>query len=211
MRASTEESRAAIQRTALATFCARGYRTTTLEEIGAQVGVTRGTVLHHFKSKADLLAAVADPYLKAVEVLLDSAEAGDPPTVAEQRQLLTDLADLLLQHRDALRLLVTDVAARVQLGLVDQWAAPTDRLVRLLLGSYPAVTCQVRVSAALGAMIHPLASGGVRLNTAESRSELIDAALAVLARPNTPGTSPADPAAHRLSRGATPLTQTGPR
>ncbi|MDT4905563.1 MAG: Bacterial regulatory protein tetR family, partial [Pseudonocardiales bacterium] len=61
MSVRTEEMRRAIARAALSTFCERGYGVATLEEIGVQVGLTRGGVLHHFKSKPDLLEAVAAP------------------------------------------------------------------------------------------------------------------------------------------------------
>ena len=183
MRGSAEESRVAIRRAALATFCKRGYRTTTLAEIGAQVGVTRGTVLHHFNSKGELLRAVVGPYLGALADLLDAAQVQDPPTAAQRRQLLTELADLFLEHRGALQLLATDVAARVQLGLADQFAAPSERLVTLLLGSRSSRVGLVRVAAALGAMVQPVVSVGLELETARTRRELVDAALAVLDRP----------------------------
>jgi AcrR family transcriptional regulator len=185
MRASTETSQLAIRRSALATFCERGYRATTLEEIGARVGVTRGTVLHHFKSKPDLLHAVMAPYLDALTGLIDSAEVQDPPTASERRVLLIALADLFLQHRRAVQLLATDVAARVQLGLVDVWAAPSEGLVGVLLGSRADGMSRVRMSAALGAMVQPIASVGLDLPPAWTRSELVGAALAVLERPVT--------------------------
>src|SRR5882757_3405485 len=163
MRASSEASQLAIRRAALAIFCERGYRATTLEEIGAQVGVTRGTVLHHFKSKPDLLKAVVAPYLDGLADLIDSAEVHDPPTTSERRTLLTALADLFLKHRRAVQLLATDVAARVQLGLVDAWTAPSEGLVAVLLGSQASRQSRVRMSAALGAMVQPVASVGLDL------------------------------------------------
>ena len=70
MRTTSEDAQRAIAEAALITFCKRGYGLATLEEIGAQVGLTRGAVLHHFKSKAGLLAAVVDPCRQALAQLL---------------------------------------------------------------------------------------------------------------------------------------------
>ena len=124
MRIRTEETRRMITEAALSTFCSRGYGVATLEEIGAEVGLTRGAVLHHFVSKADLLSAVFSPYRLALADLLLNTEVDDPPTKRQRRELLVGFADLFLAHRGALRLLASDVSARVQLGLGDQWPMP---------------------------------------------------------------------------------------
>lgn len=168
----------------MATFCARGYRATTLEEVGDQVGITRGTVLHHFHSKAELLSAVVDPYLRAIADLLLHAGVDDLTRASQRRKFLTELADLLLEHRGTVQLLATDVATRVQLGLVDRWAAPSHKLLTLLVGSNPSDVGRVRVAAALGAIVQPVASVQLDLDTPGARCEIVDAALAVLDRPS---------------------------
>jgi AcrR family transcriptional regulator len=193
MRARAEDSRDAIRQAALAIFCERGYRATTLEEIGAQVGITRGAVLHHFNSKAELLTAAVDPYVRELTELVDDAHVSDPTTAAQRRQLLTSLVHLFFERRGALQLLATDVAARVQLGLVNQWALGlNDRLVQLLLGSRAGDAGPIRVSAALGAMVQPIVSMAFELDTASARNELIEAALAVLDRPASASTPARD-------------------
>ncbi|MDE2362419.1 MAG: TetR/AcrR family transcriptional regulator [Hyphomicrobiales bacterium] len=45
---------------ALATIRARGYAATTVEEICAAAGVTKGAFFHHFRNKEDLGVAAAD-------------------------------------------------------------------------------------------------------------------------------------------------------
>jgi AcrR family transcriptional regulator len=186
MRASAEQSRSLIQQSALSTFCERGYRSSTLEEIGAQVGVTRGTVLHHFHSKAELLTATVGPSRRAFAALLDDACAQDPPTRAQRRRLLTDLLHLFLEHRSALLLLATDVGARVQLGLGRPRVAPSERLVTLLAGSQAGPAAPMRVSAALGALILPVFSFDSDGWAPKTAADLVDSALAVLQRPTPP-------------------------
>ena len=176
----TEQTRSAIMRAALSTFCQRGYGVATLEEIGAQVGLTRGGVLHHFKSKPELLAAVAEPYRRALADLLLDARVDNPPTGCQRRQLLTRFADLMLEHRGTLRLLANDVSARAQLEWDVQCPTQQVRLVSLFTGSKATDLTQVRVTSALGAMIQPIASEWLDLDDARTRSELIDAAVAVI-------------------------------
>jgi AcrR family transcriptional regulator len=180
MSVSTEATRRAIARAALSTFCKRGYGVATLEEIGAQVGLTRGGVLHHFKSKPELLEAVAEPYRQALADLLLNAQVDDPPTGPQRRQLLTRFADLMLEHRGTLRLLANDVSARAQLELDVQCPTQQVQLVSLLTGSQSTDRTKVRVTAALGAMIQPVASMWLDLDDVGTRGELIDAAVSVI-------------------------------
>jgi AcrR family transcriptional regulator len=56
---------------ALEVFGSRGFRATTLEEVAARAGVSKGTVYLYFESKDDLLRAVVE---KKVVALLESAE-----------------------------------------------------------------------------------------------------------------------------------------
>lgn len=179
----TENTRRAIERAALATLCARGYRATTLEEVGDQVGITRGTVLHHFHSKAELLSAVVDPFLRAFGDLLLHACADNPTTASQRRKFLAELADLFLEHRRTVQLLATDVSAQAQLGLDNRCATQSHRLLTLLAGSDPSDVARVRVAAALGAIVQPVASHRLDLGTSGPRSEIVEAALTVFARP----------------------------
>ena len=190
MRIRTEETRRMITEAALSTFCSRGYGVATLEEIGAEVGLTRGAVLHHFNSKADLLGAVINPYRRALADMLLNAKVDDPPTRSQRRELLTGFADLFLEHRGALRLLASDVSARVQLGVGDQWPMPQGQLVTLLVGSKATDRTQVRVIAAIGAMIQPAASVWLDLDDATTKAELVEAAIAVIDGPSKVATVP---------------------
>lgn len=204
MRASTEQTRRAITVAALSTFCERGFAVATLEEIGAAVGLTRGAVLHHFDSKTKLLAAVLYPLRAALVDLIASAEVDDPVTESQRLELLNRFADIFLEHRGAVRLLAHDVSARAALEQVDAWPMPADRLVTLLAGSRPTALTQVRVTAAIGAMVTPIASTWLDLDDVAARGELIGAAEAILAMPRSTASAsapgPSDSAALRMAR-----------
>src|SRR3954471_19438630 len=159
MRASSEVARVAIRRAATDVFCDRGYRASTLEEIGARVGVTRGNVLHHFGSKAGLLAAVTDPCLRALSDLLAAMRVSDPPTPRQRRQVITEITALLVEHRGAVRLFVNDaaarslrndVAARSEIGLDERSPELSGQLVVLLVGEGATRDDVVRVAATVG-------------------------------------------------------------
>ena len=89
MRTTSEQARRVIVDAALSKFCRRGYSVATLEEIGADVGLTRGAVLHHFHSKAGLLAAVVDPCRQALDELLVTSALNAPSNARQRRELLT--------------------------------------------------------------------------------------------------------------------------
>lgn len=57
-RAEMEETRALLISTARRVFCERGYAETSMDDLTAQAGLTRGALYHHFGDKQGLLAAV---------------------------------------------------------------------------------------------------------------------------------------------------------
>ena len=59
-RADMEQTRATLLATARAVFSARGYAETSMDDLTAQAGLTRGALYHHFGDKQGLLAAVVD-------------------------------------------------------------------------------------------------------------------------------------------------------
>nr|WP_321301231.1 TetR/AcrR family transcriptional regulator [Alcaligenes faecalis] len=59
-RAEMEETRATLLATARTFFADRGYADTSMDELTAQAGLTRGALYHHFGDKKGLLAAVVD-------------------------------------------------------------------------------------------------------------------------------------------------------
>lgn len=48
-------------------FCTRGYDNTSTNDILAEIGIARGTLYYHFKSKEDILDAMIDRILEEIE------------------------------------------------------------------------------------------------------------------------------------------------
>lgn len=167
-----------------------GYDRTSLAEIGAEVGLTRGGVLYHFPSKPTLLEAVVEPFTTGLTAALDELEQQQPPpgpAVVVDRVL-----DLLIENRPASELLAHDIATRHALDLDAWFTASAARLAALLTRpsgqdrSGPSDT--VRGYAAFGAMIRPLVHLPGPVSDAV-RATLRHAALHAL-QPATPSGSP---------------------
>lgn len=59
-RAEMEETRATLIATARKVFSEQGYADTSMDDMTAQAGLTRGALYHHFGDKKGLLAAVTE-------------------------------------------------------------------------------------------------------------------------------------------------------
>jgi len=59
-RAEMEQTRASLISTARRVFSEYGYAATSMDDLTAQAGLTRGALYHHFGDKRGLLAAVVD-------------------------------------------------------------------------------------------------------------------------------------------------------
>lgn len=77
-RAAMEETRATLLATAREVFSERGYADTSMDDLTAQAGLTRGALYHHFGDKKGLLAALVtqlDAEMDArLQAISDTAE-----------------------------------------------------------------------------------------------------------------------------------------
>lgn len=89
-RANGRASRKAILVAAAEVFAERGYRGTSLTEVANRVGMTQPGLLHHFKTKDELLLAVVEDYeaLSERTPSLQERLAPDRFELAEQLELL---------------------------------------------------------------------------------------------------------------------------
>jgi AcrR family transcriptional regulator len=198
VRTTSEVAQRAIAEAALATFRSRGYGLATLEEIGAQVGLTRGAVLHHFHSKATLLKAVVGPWTRALGQFLTAAGVDDQPTASQRLLRVTEFANMFFAHRGPVQLLANDISARVQLGLDDQWLI-SERLINTLVGTNAGPLARIKVIATIGALIQPMSCAWIDLEDATTRAELIETAATVIEGPQSRGSTTRPRNARRAS------------
>lgn len=155
--AAAEDVRRRILSAAGEQFRESGYERASLHDIGGQVGLTRGAVLYHFGSKAELMTALLQPFIAQLDADLDAFEADE--RIAKPARVLGALLDALSVNRPAAELLARDVSGRQALDLDNWFTATVERLVRLLChGRTDDPAARVRALSALGAIVRPLVS-----------------------------------------------------
>jgi AcrR family transcriptional regulator len=73
---------------ALRIFATRGYHNTRLEDVAAEVGVTKGTIYHYFDNKEQLLLRAVDQYQERAFGRIHEAIRARDTTAAERIGLL---------------------------------------------------------------------------------------------------------------------------
>lgn len=142
---------------ALREFSSAGYLGTSIQAIADRAGVSKASVLYHFASKEALLDAVLSPAIEQIGVIL-------PHTIQlsgsdeERSAFLVEFVDLLIEHRLAAQLFITQSGALVDVPVV----ARAQELIRQIAEARPqqSVDDQVRFAVALGGAAYLLAQAG---------------------------------------------------
>ncbi len=173
---SGEATKNAIRETAINEFRLHGYRGTSLEDIATQLGITRAAVLHHYGTKADLLAAVLDPYLASLEEIVERYGPTAPLSLHKRRAFLADAIDAFIAHRDVAGILIRDVTALVDPHAVERAGDLLASFTVLLAGPEPTPSRRLITTAILGAVLRPLTDPTIDPNDDGHRATLIQVA-----------------------------------
>lgn len=144
-------SRERVMEAALMLFLKRGYQGTPVRELSETLGMSKANIYHHFPTKEKLLRELLDPLFGRMGELLDRhlpAPNGSP----EQRALLEEYFDLILENRRLVALLASDAGVLAIPDIGDLKTNLDDRLTALVAGSEPGLEGQVRAACALGAL-----------------------------------------------------------
>lgn len=88
-----------ILQEAVALFYARGFTATTLDDIAAELGVTKPFIYTHFRSKTDLLAALCTPTIElSLAAVAEAAKGSGSPTSKLNRAVI-DFTKVVLQRQ----------------------------------------------------------------------------------------------------------------
>ena len=165
--------------TSLFLFRKQGYEATSTREIAEEVGASKANVYHHFRTKDGLLHALLDPLFDKVEALLSRHESA-PNGSSEQRRVLEEYFDLILENKELVAMLASDMAVLSHPEIGQRTLEINDDLMALIAGSEPGVEGQVRAACAIGA----LQAVAVRFSKADSgaiREAGLKAAMCALA------------------------------
>ena len=140
-------------------FADHGVSGTSLQMIADAVGVTKAAVYHKFKTKDEIVIAVAELQLAKLEDALEAAEA-QQDSVGARKVLLTEVVGMAVERRRWVMSLQNDPVMVRLLGEHEPFRNLITRLYAILLDE--ADDTEARVSAALfsgaiaGTVINPL-------------------------------------------------------
>jgi AcrR family transcriptional regulator len=173
-------------RAALELFAEHGVSATSYQMIADTVGVTKGAIYHQFKTKDELVLAVAELELSRLEDALEAAESLDGRDEAREF-LLNRVIDHAVDHRRAANTLQFDPVLVRLLSEHKPFQSFIERLYGMLVGDEPGSGTQVRLAALTcvvgGTVAHPLVAG---LDDNTLRRQLLDTARKIIGLPAGP-------------------------
>ena len=116
----SRDARAAILDATMTLVARQGFMRTSLDEIAAAAGVSRGAIYWHFKGKDDLLAAIVAEISPIPRVTALLAAADDLPLEEVAGRVYDAYLDFLSERVDFLRALIAEVPSNPELAAVFQ-------------------------------------------------------------------------------------------
>jgi AcrR family transcriptional regulator len=169
--------------TALDLFAEYGVSATSYQMIADAIGVTKGAIYHQFKTKDEIIIAVAEMELARLEEALEAAEALDCRTDAREL-LLNRVIDHAVEHRRAANTLQFDPVIVRLLSEHEPFQRFIERLYGTLVGDELGPETQVRLAALTcvigGTVSHPLVAG---LDDDTLRDQLLETARRIVGLP----------------------------
>ncbi|MDG2306727.1 MAG: helix-turn-helix domain containing protein [Candidatus Binatia bacterium] len=144
---------------ALILFGEHGISGTSLQMIADEIGVTKAAVYHQYSTKGEIVLAVAQVILSALEGAVTAAEA--ERSMSRGRDvLITGMIDLAVARRRMAGILQRDPVMLRFLSEHEPFRRVMERVYRMLMGGGSGARAQVQVAmlttAIGGAVIHPL-------------------------------------------------------
>ena len=124
--------------TALRLFAERGYDATSLQDIADEIGLTKAAVYYHYRSKSAILQALADPVYEVMRAAYQRA-AGLRSRRQRVQALTSDYIDMLLAHREMVRVLANDPVMRGHMKAARSMDDLLADCLRLLFGEQPTI------------------------------------------------------------------------
>ncbi|AHH19464.1 putative transcriptional regulator, TetR family [Nocardia nova SH22a] len=154
-------------------FAQHGVSATSLQMLADFIGVTKAAVYHQFKSKDDIVSAVAETEMARLEAALSESQTYDGATAARDA-LLVRVIDIAVQRRRLYSVMQNDPYMARFLAEHAEFRQLMERLFGALIGED--ADTDMRVQAAMlysaigGAAAHPMV---VDLDDAALREHLL--------------------------------------
>jgi AcrR family transcriptional regulator len=187
-----EDTRTRLLQTALRLFTEHGVEGTSLQMIADALGITKAAVYYHFKTKAEITEAVAEPGVRDLDELVRRA-AAQKRRGAQVDLLLEGFVDLVIRHRALVALFSSDpgIARAIEKSAHGGMEGFGQALLDILSGPDPDTTARVNALVTLTGIA--MAGGSpdlAALGGEELRVELLDVGRRLLGRPRRRATTP---------------------
>lgn len=177
---------------ALDGFARRGYDATSVAELAAATGMSKAAVSYHFRTKDDLLHALADPLLDSLDALIDRHPT-TPPWPGGVRALLEDYLTVLTDHSQVAAWVDSDKAVLNHPQIGARLHRNTERICHAITGTTANGTAATaRATAALGSLWRPIRTL-TPAQLATHRDALLHTAMAGCAPTDTSPSPPPPP------------------
>jgi AcrR family transcriptional regulator len=143
------DTRQRIQEVARDLFLQQGVQRTSLQDIADKLGITKPALYYHFASREDLVRSILVPLIDEGEQFVADQERHGHTDV---RELLEGYFDFHYRHREDLVLVLAELTALADLGLIDKVLAWRDRLGKLVFGPNPTLAQSTRAVVAFGGL-----------------------------------------------------------
>jgi len=167
---------------ALRLFAERGIAGTSLQMIADSIGVTKAAVYHQYRTKEEIVLAVAEVVLGRLDAVVTVAEA-EPSRARAREVLVAGMVGLAVEQRRWAGILQRDPIMLLCQQEYEPFRRVMERLNRILMGASNDPQARVRAAAIAstiaGAVIHPLA---LDLGDDELRAFLLKEARRLLPR-----------------------------
>ncbi|WP_454560851.1 TetR/AcrR family transcriptional regulator [Mycobacterium haemophilum] len=142
-------TRQRIQEVARDLFLQQGVQRTSLQDIADKLGITKPALYYHFASREDLVRSILVPLIdEGEQFVTDQENLG----YTDARELLQGYFDFHYRHREDLVLVLAELTALADLGLIDKVLAWRDRLGKLVFGPKPTLAESTRAVVAFGGL-----------------------------------------------------------
>lgn len=117
-------------------FTRHSFAGTSLQMIADEMGFTKAAIYYHFRTREELLAAVAEPMREQLSVIISAAES-QRGAAARADHMLRGYAELAVANRALVSVLACDPSVTTLLRGQAHWADLINRQLALLAGAEP--------------------------------------------------------------------------
>ncbi|MFI6387300.1 TetR family transcriptional regulator [Nonomuraea sp. NPDC050540] len=169
-------------------FARQGSQNTSVREIAEELGLTKTAILYHFRTKADILATLAQPLIDDTDAAVErvAREGGGGWGTVET------LLEVYLRHRDVLSTVVANMPA-LPPEVFERWFTVMNRANEMVAGPSPDLGGRVRAIQVVALLSDPVILLA-DVPTDELRHHILNGARRLLTEPPEPPERPAQAA-----------------